>query len=82
MMMLWKVRRRPSTLARIVRSALMIGAAVVVPVGLEVLRRVARRRGLALAHNGRISETRTEASSRGGRSSAARRKRSPTMART
>ena len=66
-MMLWNIRRRPSIFSRIVRSVLMVGAAVCVPVGLEVLRRVIRdgrvgmQNGHSLAHRsnqfGRSSAT-------------------------
>jgi len=42
MEMFWKFRRRPSRFARFMRSFLMVGAAVGVPVGLEVIRRMIR----------------------------------------
>lgn len=42
MMMRWNLRRRPTLLHRILRSALMIGAAACVPVSIEVVRRMIR----------------------------------------
>ncbi len=55
MEMFWKFRRRPSKFVRFMRSFLMVGAAVGVPVGIEVIRRMVRagRSGSAHGMNGR-----------------------------
>lgn len=64
MRMLWDVRRRPSMFGRVLRGFLMIGSAVAVPVGLEVLRRVALRRGL-FARAGRALVEKVEKGEKG-----------------
>jgi len=64
MEMFWKFRRRPSRFARFMRSFLMVGAAVGVPVGLEVIRRMIRAgRSAAAVHglNGHASTTHSAA---------------------
>lgn len=82
MEMFWKVRPRPSKFARIVRSFLLVGAAVGVPVGLEVIRRMiwaTRSAGASHAMNGRSPAARTiPVSSRRG----SRRRRAAVMERT
>jgi hypothetical protein len=83
MQMFWKVRRRPSKFVMIVRSFLMVGAAVGVPVGLEVIRRMVwsgRSGGATHGANGRglAAHTTAAASRRGSR----RRRPATTMERT
>ncbi len=38
----WNIRRRPSTGIRIVRSALLLGAAIALPAGVRAIRRMIR----------------------------------------
>jgi hypothetical protein len=79
-MLLWNIRRRPSILSRVLRSALMVGAAVCVPVGLEVLRRVIRSGKLGM-QNGQSSAQRMNESGRSSSASrSSRRRRSASAA--
>jgi hypothetical protein len=78
-MMLWNIRRRPSTFSRILRSVLMVGAAVCVPVGLEVLRRVIRD-GRVGMQNGQSLAHRANQFGRSSASSGSRRRRSAAAA--
>jgi len=75
MVMFWNIRRRPSKGVRVLRSVLIVSAAVFVPVGVGVIRRLLRQRGGA-AENGRPSPARMEPSARRGTTSGSRRKRS------
>jgi hypothetical protein len=73
-MMLWNIRRRPSMFSQILRSVLMVGAAVCVPVGLEVLRRVIRS-GRVAPQNGLSSAHRSNQSGRSSATAGSRRRR-------
>jgi hypothetical protein len=79
-MMLWNIRRRPSIFATILRSALMVGAAVCVPVGLEVLRRVIQN-GRSGSQSSGASSQRANHSGRASASTGSRRRRSASLAR-
>jgi hypothetical protein len=46
MMMIWSVRRRPSLFRQILRSALVVGSAVCVPLGVELIRRLSKSRAV------------------------------------
>jgi hypothetical protein len=81
MAMFWSIQRRPSRLARVVRSALVVGAAVMVPVGIRVIRRFMRL-GAASSHNGRSSAASLTAPLRHAASRRARRKRTPAFERS
>ena len=74
--MFWKVRRRRSRFVTIVRSFLVVGAAVGVPVGLEVLRRFVRR-GAHASIGGHATVHSTPA-----RKAGSRRRRAPVLERT
>jgi len=78
-MMLWNIRRRPSTFVTILRSVLMVGAAVCVPVGLEVIRR-AIRSGRPGLHNGLGSAFRANQSGRSSVTTGSRRRRASSAA--
>jgi hypothetical protein len=78
-MLLWNIRRRPSTAVRILRSVLMVGAAVCVPVGLEVLRRVIRS-GALVPQNGQSSAHRMNQSGRTSATTGSRRRRTASVA--
>jgi len=78
-MMLWNIRRRPSIYSRILRSVLVIGAAVCVPVGLEVFHRVIRSGRLG-SQNGQSSGHRANHSGRSSATTGSRRQRYPSAA--
>jgi len=75
MMMFWKIRRRPSTALRVLRSALLLGAAVCVPVGFGVIRRLTKRGALS-AQDGQHVPMRIGSSRKRGAPRRSRRKRS------
>jgi hypothetical protein len=81
MEMFWNFRRRPSRFATFIRSFLMVGAAVGVPVGIEVIRRMVRagRSGATHGLNGRGGAGRVAAAPSRQRS---RRRRPAMMERT
>jgi hypothetical protein len=82
MEMFWNFRRRPSRFATFMRSLLMVGAAVGVPVGLEVIRRMVRAgrtAGIGHAMNGRGA---TSASSSASRRGSRKRRAAAAMERT
>lgn len=79
-MMLWNIRRRPSIYSRILRSVLMVGAAVCVPVGLEVLRRVVRSGRLGALNGQSSGHHRMNQSGRSSATIGSRRRRSAATA--
>lgn len=82
MEMFWKFRRRPSKFASFVRSFLMVGAAVGVPVGLEVIRRVVRSRRLGGATHGMNGRGAAAHAASSSSRRGSRRKRASAMERT
>lgn len=81
MPMFFSIRRRPSRLARVVRSALVVGAAVMVPIGIRVVRRWMGTRPASSA-NGRPSAGAFTGPIRHAAGRRARRKRTPVFERS